>query len=97
METKLGGGGGGGVMAATFDEFKWISFMFDHDINDDVKPCKLDPFTGASGHLNDAFENLVSALLSLFLKRNTHKLTLLLSPSILFYSNLFYAPRYLFR
>ncbi|KAG2389775.1 Basic leucine zipper 9 [Vigna angularis] len=45
-------------MAATFDDFKWISFMFDHDINDDVKPCKLDPFTGASGHLNDAFENL---------------------------------------
>ncbi|WVY92238.1 hypothetical protein V8G54_037752 [Vigna mungo] len=56
MEAKLGGGAG--VMAATFDEFKWISFMFDHDINDDVKPCKLDPFTGASGNLNDAFENL---------------------------------------
>ncbi|XP_017429087.1 basic leucine zipper 9 isoform X1 [Vigna angularis] len=56
MEAKLGGAAG--VMAATFDDFKWISFMFDHDINDDVKPCKLDPFTGASGHLNDAFENL---------------------------------------
>ncbi|KAK7377509.1 hypothetical protein VNO80_02935 [Phaseolus coccineus] len=57
MEAKLGGGGG--VMAATLDEFKWISFMFDHDINDDVKPCKLDNFTGASGLLNDAFQNLV--------------------------------------
>ncbi|KAK8473207.1 hypothetical protein PHAVU_001G077200, partial [Phaseolus vulgaris] len=57
MEAKLGGGGGG-VMAATLDDIKWISFMFDHDINDDVKPCKLDHFTGASGHLNDAFQNL---------------------------------------
>jgi len=74
MDAKLGGGAG--VMAATLDEFKWISFMFDHDINDDVKPCKLDAF-------NDAFQNLVSALSSLFLKRYTHKLTLLLSPSIL--------------
>ncbi|TKY58261.1 Basic leucine zipper 9 [Spatholobus suberectus] len=57
MESKWGGAGV--LAAAHFDDLKWLASMFDPEIaNDDVKPCKLDPFTGASGHLNDAFQNL---------------------------------------
>ncbi|XP_027332929.1 bZIP transcription factor RISBZ4-like [Abrus precatorius] len=37
-----------------FDDDKWIASEFD-----DVKPCKIDPFTGSSGdHLDAAFQNL---------------------------------------
>ncbi|RDX61691.1 bZIP transcription factor RISBZ4, partial [Mucuna pruriens] len=57
MDSKWGGAG---VLAAHFDELKWIASILDHDIaNDDVKPCKLDPFSAASAaHLTDAFQNL---------------------------------------
>ncbi|XP_020205675.1 bZIP transcription factor RISBZ4 isoform X1 [Cajanus cajan] len=49
--------GGAGVMtAAHIDDFKWIASILDPEIsNDDVKPCKSDPFTS---HLNQAFQNL---------------------------------------
>ncbi|KAK7320766.1 hypothetical protein VNO77_30538 [Canavalia gladiata] len=44
----------GGVLAAhsIFDDFKWITSEFED--GDDVKPCKVDPFTGGSG----LFQNL---------------------------------------
>ncbi|KAG5098223.1 hypothetical protein JHK82_048077 [Glycine max] len=52
MESKWGAAATS-IIAANFDDFKWIASMFYPDVaNDNVKPCKLDPFT------DEAFQNL---------------------------------------
>lgn len=61
MESKWGAAATS-IIAANFDDFKWIASMFYPDVaNDNVKPCKLDPFT------DEAFQNLVSSARSLTL------------------------------